>query len=53
MLWANTCCMGDSKWPEQILTWSPKQRNKKKKKKKKKETRNNLGNGSRNSDEAA
>ena len=49
MLWANTCCMGDSKWPEQILTWSPKQRNKKKKK----ETRNNLGNGSRNSDEAA
>jgi len=51
MLWANIWCMRGSKWPEQILTWSPEQRNKKKKGKKK--TRNNLGKGSGKSDEAA
>jgi hypothetical protein len=37
----------DSKWPEQILTWSPEERSKKKKKK----TRDNFGKESAKSDE--
>ena len=64
MLWAYIWDMGDTRWPEQILTWSPEERNKKKKEKKKKEkekkkkekkkkTQNYLGKRIWKSDEAA